>query len=49
MMGEDTYRAWWSEETFRGPTAAEIAECPLPAWMERGELDHERTLVGARS
>jgi LmbE family N-acetylglucosaminyl deacetylase len=48
MMGEDTYRSWWSEETFRAPTAAEIAACPLPAWMERFALD-EPMLVGAPS
>ncbi len=49
MMGEDTYRSWWSEETFRVPSAAEIAECPLPAWMEQDASGDDRMLVGATS
>ena len=49
MMGEETYRAWWRDETFRAPSAAEIAACPLPAWMATDVVEPERELVGATS
>ncbi|MGI9603760.1 MAG: PIG-L deacetylase family protein [Acidimicrobiales bacterium] len=30
FMGEATYRTWWRAESFRRPTATEMASCPLP-------------------
>jgi LmbE family N-acetylglucosaminyl deacetylase len=29
LMGEETYRTWWRTESFRRPTADELASCPL--------------------
>ncbi len=46
LMGEETYRAWWSEETFRAPSACEIVTCPVPAWMDDATMP-EAELVGA--
>jgi len=45
MMGEETYTAWWAEETFRRPTWSESHECPVPTWMHVATT--ERELVGA--
>lgn len=30
LMGEETYRSWWSTEYFRSPTPAEWGLCPVP-------------------
>jgi len=49
LMGEETYREWWRDETFRAPTAAEIAACPLPVWMEADLSGSGRELVEAVS
>jgi LmbE family N-acetylglucosaminyl deacetylase len=46
QMGEDTYRIWFREETFRAPTAAEVYRCELPAW-HRSTPESPRELVGA--
>jgi len=38
QMGEDTYRIWWREETFRRPSAAEVHCCPVPDWVTTGRV-----------
>jgi LmbE family N-acetylglucosaminyl deacetylase len=47
QMGEDTYRIWWREETFRRPAAAEVHCCPVPDWVTAGRVASQ--VVGSPS
>lgn len=46
MVGEDTYRAWMRDESFRRPTAGELAECPMAARFDAPAAGDHRELVG---